>query len=116
MCVCKKCAHKVEECHVHQQVHNLCRKCIQDLAHNAQKVFVTVIIILENYSMSAMISRQNFNNHGLEKVKSSQLKVKKKHFRKEVLGCGCSVMRGIPSKCLNPELLCNCKNLEVKPS
>ena len=48
LCVCKKCAHKVEECHIHQQVHILCRKCIQDLAHNAQKVFVTVIIIFEN--------------------------------------------------------------------
>ena len=67
--------------------------------------------------MSAMISRQKFNNQGLEKVKSSQLKVKEKHFRKEVLGCGCSVMsRGIPSNCLNPELLWYCKNLEVKPS
>ena len=52
----------------------------------------------------SMISRQKFNNHGLGKIKSSQLKVKEKHFRLEVLGCGWSVMREIPSKCLTPEL------------
>ena len=44
-----------------------------------------------------------------EKVKNCQLKVKVKHFRLE--GCWDLAIRGIPSKRLNPGLLCNRKDL-----
>ena len=48
LCVCEKCAYKVEECHVHQQLHILRLHKLMHLGSdsiNAQKVFVTVIII-----------------------------------------------------------------------